>query len=172
MPSRVLHTGRLVLTPVGWGDLPALRRLKEDPLVFGQMLGGVRHAAQVISELAEDLAFWSSTGTGMWSVREAGQIIGLVGIHQRPDGRGEGLRFAFTTASRGRGLAREAAAAALRHAHDQAGLPRVVAVTRETNIGSRTVLGSIGMRPTESFQRDGERMLLFESNPPPRLKPP
>ena len=47
----------------------------------------------------------------MWLVRDqAGAVMGLVGLHQRPDGRGVGLRFAFTQASRGKGLAREAGA--------------------------------------------------------------
>jgi RimJ/RimL family protein N-acetyltransferase len=70
---------------------------------------------------------------------------------------------AFTPESRGQGLAREAAGAALRFAHDVAGLRRVVAVAREANIGSRTVLGAIGMRESDAFMRGAERMLEFES---------
>ena len=121
IPPRVLRTGRLVLSPVAWGDLQDLLRLKADPRVFGQMLGGVRGPAQVAAELAEDTAFWARHGTGMWMVRPEGDgaAIGLVGVHERPDGRGVALRFAFTPESRGRGLAREAAGAALRHAHER-----------------------------------------------------
>ena len=166
MPGgRTLRTGRLVLTPVMWGDVPALTRLKGDPLVFGQMLGGVRSSHQVVEELAADTSFWARHRTGMWMVRDATTqaVMGLVGLHERPDGRGVGLRFAFTPESRGHGLAREAAGAALRHAHDVAGLKRVVAVTRESNIGSRTVLGAIGMRECDGFERDGSAMLLYES---------
>lgn len=160
---RVLRTGRLVMSPVAASDLADLIRLKGDPGVFAQMLGGVRGPAQVAAELAEDLGFWARTGAGMWMVREAGAAVGLTGLHQRPDGRGVGLRFAFVPASRGRGLAREAAGAALRYAHDRAGIARVVAVAREDNIGSRTVLGAIGMRECERFLRDGACMLMFES---------
>lgn len=158
-------TGRLVLTPVAAGDLPDLLRLKSDPLVYAQMLGGVRAPAQVMAELAADTAFWAVHGVGMWIVRPAagGPAIGLVGLHQRPDGRGIALRFAFTPESRGKGLAREAAGAALRFAHDRAAIGRVVAVARESNFGSRTVLGAIGMREAGTFLRGGEPMVLYES---------
>ena len=165
LPPRTLRTGRLVLSPVAWGDLQDLQRLKGDPRVFGQMLGGVRGPAQVAAELAEDTAFWARHGTGMWVVRPegGGDAIGLVGVHDRPDGRGLALRFAFTPESRGRGLAREAAGAALRHAHERGRLGRIVAVAKESNTSSRMVLGAIGMREAEAFERGGERVLVYES---------
>lgn len=161
----MVRTGRLTLLPVGYADLPALVALKSDPVVYAQMLGGVRGPVQTAFELAEDVAFWGRHGVGMWTVRERGgeTVLGLTGIHERPDGRGMGLRFALTPEARGHGYAREAAGAALRFAHECARLHRVVAVTRETNFESRTVLGGIGMRPTETFERAGETMLVFES---------
>ena len=162
---RRLRTGRLLLSPVAWGDVADLQRLKGDPMVYAQMLGGVRSPMEVAAELAADTAFWSRHRVGMWLVRRAadGDAVGLVGMHERTDGRGIALRFAFTPESRGHGLAREAAGAALRYAHDRAELPRVVAVARESNIGSRTVLGAIGMRECERFLRGGEPMVMFES---------
>ncbi len=169
-PAWCIQTGRLVLSPVGWQDLPDLQRLKGDPGVYGQMLGGVRSPGQVAAELAEDAAFWAARGVGMWMVRRepGAAALGLAGLHERIDGRGTALRFAFCPEVRGHGLAREAAGAALRFAHDRARLSRVVAVTRESNIGSRTVLGAIGMRFCGTFDRDGSPMLLFESLATPR----
>ncbi len=165
-PGWMVRTGRLALTPVGWRDLQALTALKADPVVFAQMLGGVRDPAQTAREMAEDVSLWARLGVGMWTVREIGQeaLLGLVGIHERPDGRGLGLRFAFVPAARGRGFAREAAGAALRYAHEAAGVARVVAVTKESNFDSRMVLGAIGMRPVEEFLRGGEPMLMFASD--------
>ena len=164
-PAWSIQTGRLVLSPVGWQDLPDLRALKGDPGVYGQMLGGVRSPGQVAAELAEDVSFWAARGVGMWLARHepGAPALGLTGLHERLDGRGTALRFAFRPEARGHGLAREAAGAALRFAHDRAGLRRVVAVTREANIASRTVLGAIGMRHFETFDRDGSPMWLFES---------
>ena len=159
-----IRTGRLMLTPVGWRDIAELCALKGDPLVYATMLGGVRGAAQVAAELADDTAFWARHGAGMWIVRDLeGSAVGLTGLHERPDGRGIALRFAFRPDVRGRGIAREAAGAALRFAHDRAHMHRVIAVARESNIASRTVLGAIGMRECDAFPRHGERMLVYES---------
>lgn len=152
-----------MLEPVGAGDLPALIALKADPLVYGQMLGGVRSRWQAIEELAADRITWAVEGVGMFAVREGRVFQGITGIHERPDGRGRALRFAVWPEARGRGLAREAASAALRFAHDRAGVARIVAVARSDNFGSRMVLGSIGMRECDVFLRDGHIMLVYES---------
>lgn len=164
-PNWRLATGRLVLSPVGSEHIEVITALKGDPLVYGQMLGGVRGPVLVAAELAEDVAFWAQHGVGMWVAHAAtgGVAVGLVGLHERTDGRGIALRFAFHPAVRGQGLAREAAGAALRFAHDRAGLRRVVAVANDGNIGSRTVLGAIGMRACEAFDRGGEAMVMYES---------
>jgi RimJ/RimL family protein N-acetyltransferase len=158
-----LHTGRLELRPVSYADLADICAIKADPRVFAVMLGGVRTPAQATAELAEDIAFWGAHGVGMWTVRENGRFEGLVGMMPRPDGRGLALRFALWPDGRGRGLAREAASAALRFAHECAGVPRVVAVAREDNVASRNLLGAIGMRVCEEFERDGQTMLVYES---------
>ena len=159
-----LRTGRLWLTPYRAQDLPELAAFKANPLVWATMLGGVRSLAQTAEELAGELAFWASHDVGMWTARDAeGALLGVTGLHERPDARGIALRIAFDPAVQGRGLAREAASAVLRDGHDRAGLTRIVAVVRESNIASRTVLGGIGMRQVTEFQQAGYTMLLFES---------
>lgn len=167
-PAFVLRTGRAVMRPVGVADLPDLRALKADPRVFAIMLGGVRSPARTAEELAEDLAFWAAHGVGMWAVRhsETQAFLGMAGLMQRSDGLGLALRFAFWPEARGRGLAREAAGAALRFAHERAGIARVVAVAREDNFASRTVLGAIGMAACGAFMRDGHRLVIYASDRP------
>ena len=129
------------------------------------MLGGVRNAAETAEELARDVVAWGAQGYGIWAIRERadGNFVGITGLEPRPDNRGVALRFALWPEAQGRGLAREAAGAALRFGHDQAGLRRIVAVAREANFASRTVLGSIGMVPVEHFIRHEHRMVMFES---------
>jgi RimJ/RimL family protein N-acetyltransferase len=169
-PSWTIRTARLVLTPVAWTNLSDLQALKSDPQVFAVMLGGIRTPVRTAEELAEDIAFWAANGCGMWAVRDAetSSFQGIAGYMQRPDGRGIALRFAFWPHARGRGLAREAAGAALQFGHERAGLARVVAVARESNIASRTVLGGIGMVECETFVQDGHQMVLYESTRPAR----
>jgi len=166
----ILRTARLVLTPVGGGDLADLCAIKADPRVFAIMLGGVRRPEQTAAELAEDVAAWGADGFGIWAIRERdGGFVGLTGLQRRPDGRGVGLRFALWPEAQGRGLAREAAGAALRFGHAQAGLRRIVAVARESNFASRMVLGGIGMYECDGFTRQGWRMVVYQSVviPPP-----
>ena len=171
-PAWVVRTGRLLLRPVGWEDLSELQAIKGDPRVFAVMLGGVRTPVRAAEELAEDIQAWGARGVGMWTVREDGRFHGIVGLMDRPDGRGLSLRFALWPESQGRGLAREAASAVLRFAHERAGIARVVAVAREENTASRMVLGGIGMVECGAFLRDGHRMLVYESEGRPGAPPP
>ncbi len=163
MPAaRLLRTARLVLRPVGWADLPDVARLKADPQSFAQMLGGIRSPAQASRDMADDIAFWGENGIGIYTMRENNVFRGITGFHDRPDGRGIGLRFSLTPEARGRGLAQEGAGAALRFAHDE-GWPRIVAVSREDNHASRLVLGGIGMTVCDRFPRAGHPMLVYQS---------
>ena len=164
MPGRRLRTARLALAPFGWQDLAALAALKADPRVWAQMLGGVRSLPQTAGDLAGELAFWATYGVGMWTARDlGGALLGVAGMHERPDARGIALRFAFEPACRGHGLAREAAGAVLQDAHARGGLTRVVAVAREANFASRRVLGGIGMIEESRFTQSGQAKLLYAS---------
>ncbi len=154
-----------MLHPVRSGDLPELAALKADPQVFAVMLGGVRTTARAAAELAEDIQAWGAHGYGTWAVRPrgGGRLLGMVALQARADGRGVGLRFAFWHDLQGLGYGREAAGAALNYGHSRAGLARIVAVARDDNFASRTVLGAIGMRECERFTREGRDMVTFES---------
>ena len=163
MTDSLIRTARLQLKRVSAADLSALIALKADPRVFGQMLGGVRSPWQIVAELAADVSAWAQLNTGMFAIYEGRRFEGMTGIQDRPDGRGLALRFAVWPEARGRGVAREAASAALRHAHDRAGISRIIAVARAENFGSRMVLGSIGMVECDAFLRDGHVMLVYES---------
>jgi RimJ/RimL family protein N-acetyltransferase len=172
-PTWIVRTGRLLLTPVGGTDLPDLCAIKSDPRVFAIMLGGVRSPVQAAEELAADVVAWGANGYGMWAIREVAasprvespgtSFVGITGLEPRPDGRGVALRFALWPEGQGRGLAREAAGAALRFGHQQSRLRRIVAVAREDNFASRMVLGGIGMTACADFTQQGYRMVMYES---------
>lgn len=165
MNPTILRTARLVLTPVGGADLRDLQAIQADPRVFAVMLGGVRSPAQTAAELADHVVAWGANGFGIWAVREAagGRFAGVTGLERRPDGRGVALRFALWPEAQGRGLAREAAGAALRFGHDHVGLRRIIAVARAGNFASRMVLGGIGMTERSRFVQNGWPMVEYES---------
>nr|WP_230975557.1 GNAT family N-acetyltransferase [Acetobacter garciniae] len=162
---RSLRTPRLVLQPVTWRDMEDMVRLKADSGAFGRMLGGVCTRQQAERDMADDIAFWACHRVGIFTIRENGRFVGMTGIHDRPDGRGFALRFALFPWASGRGLAREAASAALNFAHD-AGLRKVLAVAAENNMASRTILGGIGMHVSDTFIRNGQTMMVYESDRP------
>jgi RimJ/RimL family protein N-acetyltransferase len=183
-PAWVMRTGRMIMRPVAGIDAPAIAALKADPRAFAMMLGGVRTPFQAAEELAEEIRAWGAHGIGLWSARdpETNAFHGVAGIVRRHDGRGMALRFAFWPEARGHGLAREASVAALRFAHERAGVSRVIAVARDSNAASRMLLASIGMReePAHGFWRDGYHMVVHASetgamawpNPGPHPGPP
>ncbi len=161
---RTIATARLSLLPPSPEQLPDLIRLKADERVFGLMLHGVRTPERTREELEDDIDFWRVRGYGTWSVfeRGTGEFLGIAGLMERPDGRGLAMRFALWPECRGKGYAREAAAAGLEFGH-RAGLARIIAVAWEQNHASRGVLGDIGMKECDEFQHRGRRMLVFES---------
>jgi RimJ/RimL family protein N-acetyltransferase len=161
---RIVTTERLSLLPPGLEHLSDLIRLKADEAVFGYMLHGTRTPERTREELEDDIEFWQVRGYGTWSVfeRGTGEFLGIAGLMERPDGRGVAVRFALWPACRGRGIAREAARAALEFGH-AAGLPRIIGVARESNLASRAVLTDIGMRECESYIHRGHPMLVYES---------
>jgi RimJ/RimL family protein N-acetyltransferase len=161
---RIIRTERLMLLPVGLENLPELVRLKSDPRVFSAMLHGVRTPERTREELEDDITFWQVRGYGAWAVHSLADesFLGIAGLMERPDGRGVALRYALWPEVRGQGFAREAAGAALEFGH-RAGLARVIAVARDTNHPSRSVLTDIGMRACGDFTYQGHRMLVFES---------
>ncbi len=164
-----LVTARLIMTPVTHSDLRDLTALKANPRAFAQMLGGVRSPLQTAEELAGDIQYWGRHGYGIWSIRaRAGNtFLGMAGLAHRPDGLGIALRFAYLPEARGIGFAAEAAAAALAYGHNAAGLPRIMAVAREQNYASRTILGAIGMAEDGAFFRDGIQLLIYKSERQP-----
>jgi RimJ/RimL family protein N-acetyltransferase len=161
---RIVRTERLMLLPVGLENLPELVKLKADPRAFSAMLHGVRTPERTREELEDDMVFWQVRGYGTWAVHALADesFLGITGLMERSDGRGVALRFALWPEVRGQGYAREAAEAALAFGH-RAGLARVIAVARETNIQSRAVLTDIGMRECGEYPYQGHRMLVFES---------
>ena len=146
----MIRTERLLLRPWRDDDLEPYAALNADPAVmehFPALLTRAESdasAARIRSDFAEH-------GYGLWAVEVGGEFAGFTGLSwSEVTGRRElevGWRFAQPYW--GRGLATEAATAALAHGLTVA--PRVVSFTALTNERSWRLMERIGLRREREF---------------------
>lgn len=157
MTLPVVDTARLRLRPFTLADRAAHAALYADPEVTRWIADGpfAAEAARARSERAvrRFVRHWRTRGFGVFAVEEraTGAVIGQCGLNTLDTGEVE-ILWALVRAAWGRGLGREAAAAALAWAFDVAGLDRVVALARPQNGPSRRIMDALGMR----WERDVE----------------
>ena len=156
MALRALETPRLRLRPFAPRDAGAHAQLYADPEVLRWLGAGLESpdppAERSRRSLAAFLEHWAERGWGVWAVldRASGDFLGQCGIRYWTEIGEVEILYALARRVWGRGLATEAAAAALADGFARVGLARIVAVTRPANLGSRAVMTKIGLR----FERD------------------
>ena len=145
--ATAIETARLRLEPIGERHFEDLAALRAGPEVMATMKDGPETRAETGATLARYRETWRAHGFGIWAVveRASGGFLGECGFWLRDDGLGVALRVALAASARGRGLAREAAAAALDYGFVVAGLERIVAVARQDNARSHALLEALGM---------------------------
>lgn len=141
----VARSTRLLLARPVAGDEPALRVLRQDARVMHH-LGGAAGDAVTARLFARDLAHWEIHGFGTCVLfdRSSGRFVGACGL-QLFEGEPD-LEYLLAPPWWGRGLATEAARAALAHGFASLGLRLVRATTTSANRASQRVLSKVGMR--------------------------
>lgn len=155
-----LQTERLVLRRFAGHDWEALARLYADDIVMRHMLPGrglTRPAAgeRAKSNIHNFNDHWDRRGYGVWAVedRASGRLLGQCGLRWIPEAEQTEVLYLLTKTVWGRGLATEAAQAALAYAFGSAGLDNLIALTAPENKASQRVLDKLG------FSYAGERPL-------------
>ena len=142
-----IETERLRLRPLALTDLPLHHeRLGSDAEVTWDHR--VRSPADSEAVVRRRAAHWEEHGFGLWAVewRSTGEFLGEAGL-QRFDGTDDvEVAYYLSRLAWGRGVATEAGCAALRHGFETLALPRIVAVVRPENAGSKRVLSKLGLR--------------------------
>jgi ribosomal-protein-alanine N-acetyltransferase len=89
---------------------------------------------------------WPRHGYGIWAVTEkaTGVFLGQAGLNHIDEIAETELDYALARDSWGRGLASEAAEAAVRFAFERAGLARLIGFVVPENVASRRVLEKLG----------------------------
>ena len=155
----VAETARLRLRMMVRGDAPFVLELLNDP----DWLRNLEDATRYIEN--GPLAMVERHGFGLYVVEplETAGAIGICGLIRRAGLDDVDLGFAFLPAGRGRGYARESAAAVVALAHERFALQRLVAIVTPGNRASIAVLEHCGM----AFERrmrlpgDGEELALY-----------
>ena len=108
---------------------------------------GVLNAETARSHVSGMVEHWREHGFGMWVVEERGgaAFAGECGLRWREDGIDVELSYGLYPRFRGRGVATEAASAALDCGVGVLGLARIVALSRGDNRISHRVLEKLGM---------------------------
>jgi ribosomal-protein-alanine N-acetyltransferase len=157
-------TERLQLRPYETGDLQRLHAVLYSDVDAMRLLGGPRDLAGTRFALERSMNQQQITGYSFWPVieRESGLLVGEAGLFPlAPDGPDVALGYAFGARWWGRGYATEAAHGVIGEAFGPLGMDRLVAITREANLGSRHVLEKLGFRMEGVRHVWGAEQLFF-----------
>jgi RimJ/RimL family protein N-acetyltransferase len=152
------------MRPFTAGDLDLLARHHGDPEVMALMKDGVQTRAQAQAELDRYVATWRDHGFGIWALflKDDEAFVGECGLRLSDDGLPTRLRFAIAGPWRRRGLAAEAALAAIGFGFERAGLDRLVAVTKVINDPSRKIMEALGMTYRPDLGLRGGAAVVYE----------
>lgn len=160
-------TDRLSLRGFEAADRAAYAALRGDPDVVRYLPGGealVPFASEIAaSRIAAFRDGWKR-GFGVWAVEErvTGAFVGQAGLAAMERSSEVEVLYALARPFWGRGYAREAAAAALRHGFETVGLDRIVGFVVPGNQASVRVLEAVGLRPTGDTSYNGFTVHGFE----------
>lgn len=142
-------TERLVLRAYEESDLERLHSVLYSDEDAMALLGGPREMVGTRAALERSIAQHEYAGYSFWPVieRASGLLVGEAGLFPlSPDGPDVALGYAFGSPWWGRGYATEASRAVIAEAFGSLGMKRLVAITREANVGSQRVLTKLGFR--------------------------
>jgi len=97
-------------------------------------------------DFAQTIAMWILRGHGLWAVeaKSDSEVLGFVLIGFEPGDNEPELGYMFRERAMGKGLAAEAARAALAHAYETLQLPGLVSVIDPDNVRSRRLAERLG----------------------------
>ncbi|MEK7466024.1 MAG: GNAT family N-acetyltransferase [Planctomycetota bacterium] len=160
----VVETSRLWLREFTTKDLEALTAIYEDAATTRWLGdGATRDREGTKKELQRFAKLYRDRGYGPWAVvpKESGEVAGHCGLQDLEGGATVALSYALGAKWRGKGLATEAARAALTYGLETLKLPQIVAVAQMTNVESLAVLKKIGMRLKGEEMHYGKTVLVY-----------
>jgi RimJ/RimL family protein N-acetyltransferase len=177
----VAQTERLILREFGDVDARELQALNNDSAVMRYT--GDEPFKDYFDALAFVQAYdeYASNGFGRWAVmvRDTGEFAGFCGL-SRKQGKDVDLEFRFHRRFWDRGIATEAAVAALKIGFENYRLPEITGRALRENLASISVLQKLGMTFRKIAEEDNLVWLVYAIRdgdfrppvPPPPMPPP
>ena len=156
-----IETERLLLRPVEPGDLDELVRLHEDPAVAHYI--GTPSRDWLAERIGWSRQEWTERGHGLLAILDqaSGAFLGRTGLKYWPQFDETELGWVLQPEARGRGIATEAAGAALKWASERFDLPYVTAMIRPDNAPSIAVAERLGMEPLRDDELLGVGVTVY-----------
>jgi RimJ/RimL family protein N-acetyltransferase len=159
-----LETERLILGPWEAADWSGFRPIATDPEVMRYINGGIPWEDDAIHRFVErQVARYEEHGYCRWKLVEktSGELAGFCGLglwRDCPD-----LEIGWWLARRfwGRGLATEAARAALDDIFARVNPGRVMSIAQRANGASIRVMEKIGLQRVREFESDGLELVQY-----------
>ncbi len=151
-----LRTQRVCLRQWREEDKPAFAELNADPLAMAHFPAPLsrEESDALVDRCAAEIA---RQGWGFWAAEDmaSGALMGMVGLHplheSLPFAPGVEVGWRLARLWWGRGMATEAAGAALDWGFDALGLSEVVSFTARSNVRSQSVMQRLGMQAAGAF---------------------
>ena len=160
----ILETERIVLD--GWQlhDWKALRPIATDAEVMRYITGGVAWSDEQIRSFVEkQVKLYSKRGFCRWKllVKASGEMIGFCGAGFWRDAEEPEIGWWLARRYWGRGLATEAARAALRDAFERVRLDRVISIARLENTASIRIMEKLQLKRECEFESYGVHLVRY-----------
>jgi len=116
--------------------------------------------------VVRQMQLFAECGYCLWKMTpKHGGVIGFCGLQPLPDTDEIEIGWWLARACWGRGLATEAARAALCDARQRAGLGRIVSIAQPANTASVNIMRKLGMHFERTLDRRGIAVVMYASEP-------
>ncbi len=160
----ILETERLILDTWQPSDWIAFRPIATDPEVMRYITGGVPWTDDQIRAFVERQAkLYSERGFCRWKLltKATGELIGFCGVGFWRDAPNPEIGWWLARRYWGRGLATEAAVAALQDAFERVRLERIISVAMPENAASIRIMQKLGLKLECEFENEGLRLVRY-----------
>ena len=153
----LVTTERLRLRRVTSADVPALVAISTDPRTNEHRPQGAPSRAESEGIISGFIGDWEQHGLGYWVVEYLGEVVGIAGVRSSIlCGRDcWNLYYRFSPDAWGKGLAAEAARAAIVVARECDPTRPILARTRPDNLAAAKLARTIGMTRRAEWDWDG-----------------